>query len=313
VESESRTRHVDHLNSAGLSAAVLHSRPNFECSWFDHTTRVVSTASTQLGVTDLLVVPELYAGLLPRLPGGLRHVVFNQNPHLTFQRYPSRAAHYYTSARDLVAVLTVSRHSTDLCRHVFPHLDVRRIRLGVDASAFHPADVTPGRQITYMPRRSRDDATLVLEMLKSRRALSGWQVQPLDGLSQAEMAAALRASAIFLHFTYQEGFGLPAAEAMACGNLVVGFHGFSGREFLLPDFSRPIPTGDVLAFANSLEDVLTQEATTPGWCRSRGIERERLDVVNFFRAALGRTESADPRRAGRSAISMPMGAQASQG
>ena len=118
---------------------------------------------------------------------------------------------------------------------------------------------------------------------------------PVEALSQRETADALRESTIFLHFTYQEGFGLPAAEAMACGNLVVGFHGFGGRSFVrrLVD---PFPPGDVVAFAKVLEEILRREAAEPGWCRGLGLQAaadisaayhptlESNAVVAFYRA-----------------------------
>jgi glycosyl transferase family 1 len=292
-------RHVDALNAAGVDAAVLHSRRGFSCTWFDHETRITDVGSTRLGPDDLLVVPEIYAAMLPTLPRGFRHVIFNQGPHLTFRRDAAKVAHHCATSEDLVAMLTVSSHGEDLLRHAFPHVAVRRIRLGLDPDVLHPPAAPAGRTISYMPRRGGDDATLVMQLLKGRGTLSGWQLSPLDGLSHRETADALRASSIFLHFPYQEGFGLPAVEAMACGSYVVGFHGFGGREFFRPEFSRPVPTGDVLAFATAVEEVLADEARQPGWCRERGLaasrhalstyspENEESDVVAFFREALG--------------------------
>ena len=47
----------------------------------------------------------------------------------------------------------------------------------------------------------------------------------------------MRLATIFLTFSNQEGFGLPPVEAMACGCLVVGYHGHGGKEFLKPEWS----------------------------------------------------------------------------
>jgi glycosyltransferase involved in cell wall biosynthesis len=157
-----------------------------------------------------------------------------------------------------------------------------------------------------MPRRGAADATLVLELLRGHGVLDEWEVTPLQGLTRSGTAAALQDSAIFLHFTYQEGFGLPAAEAMACGNLVIGFHGFGALELFDPQFSRPVPTGDAIAYARTVEDVLDQEAASPGYCRARGLEAARFvhstytqqfaagDVVRFYRGII----DTHPRLAG---------------
>jgi len=308
-------RHVDRLNAAGVDAAVLHSRRGYRCTWFEHETPVTDTHRTRLAADDVLVVTEIDAGVLPSLPRGLRQVVFNQSSHLTFRRHREQVARHFATSDDVLAMLAVSDHSAQVLRYAFPRLDVRRLHLGLDDRLFRPSEAAGGRTITYMPRRAGTDAELVIEMLRSRGALSGWEVRPLHGLSHAETAAALRSSTLFLHFTYQEGFGLPAAEAMACGNLVVGFHGFGGAELFRPEFSRPVPTGDVLAFARTVEEVLEQEERQPGWCRSLGLaasghvrstytaERERADLVSFFSEALasGTGASSGKRAAGRAA------------
>ena len=289
-------RHVDVLNEAGIPASVLHSRRRFRCTWFEHTTRVTDTTVTHPGMRDLLVLPEISAGLLPTLPDQRPHVIFNQGAHLTLSRDdPTTIVDHYRRAPNLLAVMTVSDHSADLLSRLFPEVEVRRVRLSVDAGIFHPDVLPPKRVITYMPRRNSADANLVLQMVASSGALEGWEIQQLEGLSQRQTAEALRKSMIFLHFTYQEGFGLPAAEAMACGNLVVGFHGFGAREFLRSRCSRPIPTGDVVGFAKSLEEILARESAEPGWCRGLGLQAaanvsaaytpglESADVVSFYR------------------------------
>lgn len=79
----------------------------------------------------------------------------------------------------------------------------------------------------------------------------------------------------------------------------IGFHGFAGREYLLPAFSHPVEPGDVLGLARAAEAVLEREALEPGWCQSRGAaaakfiaaeyspDREPRDVVETYSALLG--------------------------
>jgi hypothetical protein len=245
-------------------------------------------------------VPELYAALLPDLPAGVRHVIFNQGPFLTFERDAERVARHYATSPDLLALLTVSGHGVELLGHAFPGRDVRLVRNSIDPDMFHPG-VEPGRRtIAYMPRRGKADAELVIRLLQGGGGLDGWAFRPLEGLSQAQIADALRESSIFLSFPYQEGFGLPAVEAMACGNLVIGYDGISGREFFLPEFSRRVPTGDVLAFARAVEDAIACERREPGFCRAHGLAASRhvlstyhpelaaADVAAAFRDLLGR-------------------------
>lgn len=262
-------RHVDLLNAAGVPATVLHERRGFRCGWFPHQTRTTDVGTAALGPDDLLVIPETDAALLPGLPAGVRHVVFNQNCHFTWDRDASRVTDHYLRGPGLVGIMTVSAHSQEVLRYAFGR-PVHRVSQCLDPGLFRPPEAPNGRVISYMPRRGRADAVGVLEILRARGVLAGWSVDAVDGVDEHEVARRLRRSSVFLNPTYQEGFGLPAAEAMACGNYVVGFHGYSGQEFFDPEFSRPVPTGDLLGLARATEECLRREAAEPGWCFQRG-------------------------------------------
>jgi glycosyltransferase involved in cell wall biosynthesis len=284
-------RHVDVLNDAGVPAAVLHGRRGFRCTWFANQTRTTDVRAVALGPEDLLVVPEMEVATVP---AGIRHVVFNQSGHLTWDKDAAGVTRHYAHSPDLAGVMVVSAHSEELLRYAFGR-PAHRIHLGIDPDLFHPPDGPNGRVISYMPRRGRSDAEKVLHVLRARGALTGWTVDALDGVSQDEVASRLRRSTVFLSTAYQEGFGLPAAEAMASGNYVVGSHGFGGREFFSTEFSRPVPAGDLLGMATAVEECLLQESIEPGWCWSRGVraakyvldeyspERERASILAFFR------------------------------
>ena len=80
----------------------------------------------------------------------------------------------------------------------------------------------------------------VINLLKFRGALAGWTVQPIDKMSPPQVAEMMRQSAFFLSFGHPEGFPIPPLEAMACGCVVVGYHGRGGREYFRPEFSYPM-------------------------------------------------------------------------
>lgn len=294
-------RHVDILNAAGIPAFALHQRAGFRCNWFDHDTKVTDANSARIRHGDLLVVPEVDLDLLARIPKGIAHVIFNQNAHLTWQRATSQDLRPRLSSPDLLGMLTVSDHNQELLRYAFPTCPVERVHLGIDAQLFRPGSDDRARCLSYMPRRSGEEARQVLEVLRSRNSLHGWQVLSLDGLSHEAVADQLRTTKLFLAFTRQEGFGLPAAEAMACGNYVIGHPGFGGREFFRPEFSATIESGDLLAFARSVEDAIGKEAAEPGWCSQMGkrassfvletysLEREKRDVTTFYSRAMAST------------------------
>jgi glycosyltransferase involved in cell wall biosynthesis len=117
-----------------------------------------------------------------------------------------------------------------------------------------------------MPRRNADDGLQVLSILAFRGALRDYEIIEIDGLDENGAAALFRRCLVP---GYQEGFGRPAAAAMACGAAVVGYHGNGGREFFRPEFANPLATGDVREFAQELEKILKLHEEHPHELRER--------------------------------------------
>jgi hypothetical protein len=332
-------RHVDLLVRNGFDACVVHEREGYRCTWFANETPVrgwtrrrhggdsalsrrglryvrrgfrrsdadrpylqlTEDPSFLLTQDDVLVIPEHFGPHLAEIAPGVPKVIFNQGPSLTFQHYPedgSGVSWPYTHP-DVLGAIVASDYARSYLLHAFPSLKLHRVRLAVDPTLFHDGEPKQQR-IAYMPRKNAADAQNVLGQLAARGVLDGYEVVPLVGLSNEETAAQLRQALIFLSLGYQEGFGLPAAEALACGAVVVGYHGNGGREFLLPDFAYPVPTADLLAFAAAVETALDLHRNDGEAFRRRARagaafiaerhapEREEADLVAAWRAILGR-------------------------
>jgi glycosyltransferase involved in cell wall biosynthesis len=302
-------RHVDVLNAHGQPAAVLHHREGFRCSWFPNATRVVSAAQARVSRSDYVVLPEVYRGDLAATAPGSPKVIFNQNCYLTFpadvlERGP--AATPYRSP-EVVAALVVSEDSREYLSYAFPGLRVLRLRYGIDTKLFAPRG-PKRRLVAYLPRKNADHAGQVLALLRLRGALAGYELAAVDGRPPEEVAAVLRASAVFLSFGFPEGFGLPAAEAMACGCVAVGYHGGGGKEFWRRDFSYPVEVGDVVGFARAAEEVLRGLREAPrlferkaeaaaAFIRERySLEHEEGDIVRAWATLLGGAAESPPAR-----------------
>ncbi len=289
-------RSVDILNDAGLHAAIVHKRPGFSCAWFDHRTRVVNCSQVLVRHHDVIVVPEIYGASILDLPSGVRQIIFNQNVYNTVSSLNSGgpAVAPYMNNPDLTAVLTVSEDNTAVIKYAFPGVHVRCVRHWIDSTLYHPPGCPKKRRIAYMPRRRAREAAEVLELLRLRGVLNNWEVVAIDGRKEAEVADLLRAAQIFLSFSHLEGLGLPPLEALACGCLVVGYHGFGGREFFQPPFATSVEDGNVVAFAQAVEDIINlidanstnmARAATAGArfvhnCFSR--DGERQDLLSVF-------------------------------
>jgi glycosyltransferase involved in cell wall biosynthesis len=282
-------RHVDILNEAGRSAAVLHHRDGYACRWFEHATRTVGASAVRLSPEDVLVVPEIYGPHLSRLPREPKLVAFNQNAYLTYEHVPAGRSLSY----DLfAAALTVSNDSADFLRFAFPGLDVSVVPNAVDPDVFHPSSQPPAKRLATMPRKRPSDARQIMRLLGDR--LRGWEVLSIEGVSEHETAALLRSTPIFLALGRQEGFGLPAAEAMASGCYVIGFPGFGGREIFDPAFSMPVEDGDTLAAAREVASSLSLYERRPDLLRAAGaqasgqirerysLERQRGALLAFY-------------------------------
>jgi glycosyltransferase involved in cell wall biosynthesis len=269
-------RHVDILNAAGVPAAVLHHTDEFSCTWFEHQTRTVGAPSVRLSAADTLVVPEVYGPFLDQIPSGPLLVAFNQNAYLTFEHTPGAGPGLY---RRFAAAMTVSEDSAEYLRFAFPGLRAEAVPNAVDPAVFHPAAEPPPPQLALMPRKRPEEAAEIVRLLGDR--LAGWEVVPIGGVSESEAAAELHRAAVFLALGRREGFGMPAAEAMASGCFVVGFSGFGGRELFEGDWAVAVEDGDVLAAAKELAAALVAYEADPGELRARA-ERGREHVATRF-------------------------------
>lgn len=302
-------RAVDVLNESGIPAAIVHERPRFACTWFEHDTRITAARDVRVAPRDVIVVPEIYWRSIRNLPTGRRQVIYNQNAYLTLDSLAiggEDAAVPYVDNPDLVAVIAVSEENAGLLSYAFPGVPVTRIRHGLDPAIHHPPASPPPMRIAYMPRRRGAEASQVLALLAARGALAGWEVVAIDRSSEAEVADLLRTARVFLSFSEREGFGLPPCEALACGCLVVGFDGFAGREFFRPPFAVAVENGDVVAFARAAEDMLRRVTEEPEWATDAAaagaafafeqysVANERDDLIDVFAPMMGLQCSTNP-------------------
>lgn len=264
-------RHADVLNRNGVPATVVHRRPGFRYRWFENDTAVrYLEAERFVRANDVLVVPEVFGPHIAEIGRGAPKVVYNQNAYYTFQGYTfdsgDRTSPYLDA--EVVATLVVSEDSRRYLEHAFGEGRVLRIRHSVRPDLFHDAgrdgDGPPrGRRIAFMPRKGVEDLLQVVNILKFRGVLEGWDLVPIENRTEAEVAALLRESVLYVSTGRAEGFGLPVAEAMACGCVVAGYHGGGGRELFRPGLALPVEEGDVVGLARACEEVLLRYRDDP--------------------------------------------------
>lgn len=328
-------RHVDILNNAGIKAYVLHHQDGFSCAWFSHGTSIMTTNRADINEYDYLVIPEVYVHLMlpvltterssyqQRIKNSIKSlgksfrkarqnhafrkllelpcnkVIFNQNCYYTFSGYPDPLSTYKNPYKEqtIRALITVSEDSENYLRYALPRLPIYRIHNAIDPAHFY-FESNKSKQACYMPRKNLGDSQQVISLLQLNAALKDFSVVAIDNMSEADVAKTMRESLIFLSFGYPEGFSLPPAEAMACGCIVIGYHGGGGKEFFHKDFSYPIEVGDIVGFSKTVQDVIQaleydqEQYKSMGFSASEYIHKhysqdiERSEVVSSWEEIL---------------------------
>jgi glycosyltransferase involved in cell wall biosynthesis len=120
------------------------------------------------------------------------------------------------------------------------------------------------------------------------------RVRRLGYVDDQVVPALLRSARVVAYPSYEEGFGLPALEALACGSPLVTTSNTAMAE-VAGTAAWTVPAGDAAALAAALEAALGAGADELGRRRAAGLERaagftwERTAVAHLqaYRAAAG--------------------------
>ena len=292
-------RHVDHLVALGWDAAIVTEADGFRPSWFNSSAPTMSlqrserSGELEAGATTILVLPETYLGIeLESFRGldlsSLARVVFNQNAYYSYGEFASDTAEALQRFYDDPSVLQVLSISEDTHTFLARNLGISDRRLSRIVNAIEPIFVSDQSKINrlhWMPRKNAQHVQAVIQGLQRSglRHSEGWQGEPLQDLSHAQIAERLNGARLFLAFGHPEGFGLPIAEAMAAGCWVVGYSGGGGRELFRFGASKEVSFGDWPGFIAALQDALKRFAVVPRETELR-LQRQALAVRALYSA-----------------------------
>lgn len=157
-------------------------------------------------------------------------------------------------------------------------------------------------QLSFIKRKGINIEQLK-RMLQARNQAYTHHIQwiGLEGLTEAEYAAEICKSSIFLNTSLAEGYPTSCLEAMAAGTLVVSHDSFGGREMLTPEGPHQnclvVPNGDYISLAYALEpvlkDLMAERMDRWGTIITNGLktaaditaENERASVIAFWQKA----------------------------
>jgi len=269
-------RQAEILKLNGIDAAVLQQNPDFQPSWFKTAATVVDIntylADEPNAARDLIVLPETWLKNVPSYLPGIPKVIFNQNAFYTFGLEGSCESNTLELYRhpDIKGIVCVSEDNRRLlvegCGIDNEHCHV--VLNGIDSELFYAPSIK-SKRIVFMGRKYADHLRKVALMTQNRPEFSSYRIEELQRMNHAQMAEHLRDSLLFLSCGHPEGFGLPLAEAIACGCLVVGYHGLGGRDFAVPHL-RSVEFGDLLGWLEAIRAELRRFEADP-----RGVIEER--------------------------------------
>jgi glycosyltransferase involved in cell wall biosynthesis len=107
-----------------------------------------------------------------------------------------------------------------------------------------------------MPRRLPEHSQKLIFLLRDLLPV-GWQIAPINNMSEKDVASFLSRSSIFLSFCDQEGCPLPPLEAAFSGNIVVGYTGQGANEYFNLPVLRKVENGNFIEFVKTVLQSIT--------------------------------------------------------
>jgi len=263
-------KHAQCLAELGYNAFVVHNKKHKE-SWFrTNVDPVICPLKDLKSITtkdDVLVILEVSTFLLQYV-NCQRVIVFNQAPFRTFHNWGLATSdpNPYKDTR-ISAVITVSANAINYIQHLNLKVPIYRIHCFADQSLFSFTNYENKRdQIALMTRRNFDDIEQVIQLLYLRSKsnyIDRYKIKYIEKRTELQTARTLKKSKFFLHFGYQEGFGIPVLEAMMCGCVVIGYGGFGGDELYKNSHSRKVPTSDIITYVQEIESLIKTDIHKP--------------------------------------------------
>ncbi|HUQ58500.1 glycosyltransferase [Lentzea sp.] len=248
-------RHAELAERTGFDAKVWHLAEGFQAGWFSSTAPVITGETCELGPDDVLVVPEVMVldGFDPA--PGVRKVVFNQNHYYTYDNFSGPD---YPAWKPAPQVWAGSRMSVDVLTALHPKLKVHLVPYVIDTELYR-FDEERARKVVLLPRKRPREAAVLTALFKNDKRFAGIEVVSLDDVSEQEVADELANASVFIALGRDEGFGLPVAEALAAGCVVIGYPAGGGAELFEAPGTHAVEDADVLAIVEKAAAVFAQE------------------------------------------------------
>lgn len=207
---------------------------------------------------DIVVVPEFWCSLLDKTYSEVDRVLLIQGQSHILLPGPD-----YARLPEVYGATIATSRSTKALADRLGLGNVHLVPVAVGTGGGLQFTKQKRRQIAYMPRKRPEEVDFVTRLLKKSSVLAGYQFVSIDNMVWPQVTEVLNDSLFFLSFSDREGFGLPPAEAMLAGCIVIGYDGVGGAEFFDADSGVVLPDSDFVAVINAVEDAVREYEADP--------------------------------------------------
>ncbi len=280
------------IGGTAAARALLRARPDVVLLWFAHPSYAwgVVRLARALHVRTAIVTGGYDVACLPEFAFGAM-----RKPHLRVLVRDALAHADVVLPFSEHAAAEVSRWCAPRAMHVvYPGVETRVFRPAL--SPVHESVVVTASAVNRLFLRQKGidtflavaarvaEARFVLlgraagdETLQRVRAAASANVEFVDRyVPREEVVALFQRASVYVQMSAHEGFGLAAAEAMACGALVVGTRGTALDE-VVGDAGELIAYGDVDACTGAVRAALAAPPEAHARAAARIAERFPLD------------------------------------
>ncbi len=247
--------HVSHLVENGYPAFVVHNQAGFKPPWLNCNVPILyADGNLQISQDDIIVIPEDHKTAIKECKNiNTRKYIFCQNHFYVFKGLQNG-----DSWQDygISGVFCCSDIISKFIRSVFDYDEAPVIHNAINLDLFKPH--RKRLQIAYMSRKSPGELDFIRNLfnkLYKQNKQIPWVC--IDNVDESKVAEIMSKSAIFLSTSVYEGLGLPPIEAMACGCIVVGFHGDGGLEYATDDNGFWCERSNIIECARTLKHVVS--------------------------------------------------------